>query len=211
MMTRLRRSCAAVLTLGLALACAKDPVSNPSDRQVRPDPATGALADRGGSDADGSGSRFVAMLDDCDPRDPAWAPTGGCSLRNGRVTNAEFGSMLTTPLGLTTLVGHPAWRNEPSYVQIEPGQTVRVKNEGGRIHTFTQVANFGGGRVPPLNFALAPAPECASAQDIAPGETAEVAVLNLQTDAFGTHKFQGCIHPWMRAAIKTVAKDDRHD
>ena len=25
----------------------------------------------------------VELLDDCDPRDPAWAPTGGCTLKKG--------------------------------------------------------------------------------------------------------------------------------
>ena len=59
-MTRLRMNSAGVLTLALATACAKDPVSNPSERQGRPDAASSAVADRGGSDADGSGSRFVA-------------------------------------------------------------------------------------------------------------------------------------------------------
>ena len=32
------------------------------------------------------GKREVALRDDCDPRDPAWTPTGGCSLREGDVT-----------------------------------------------------------------------------------------------------------------------------
>jgi hypothetical protein len=37
-----------------------------------------------------------------------------------------------------------------SYVKVEAGETVVVTNTGGRTHTFTEVAQFGGGRVPPL-------------------------------------------------------------
>jgi hypothetical protein len=185
-----------LLTIGL-MACANDPVSNPTSTQNRPSAAKSAVADRG----EISG-RFIAIQDDCDPSDPTWAPTGGCLLQHGKVTRDEFNAFLTTSLGPTTLVGHPAWRNDPSYLRIE-GAFVRVKNEGGRIHTFTQVANYGGGRVAPLNVALAPAPECASAVDIDPGASVSIEVRSLATDVFNTHKFQCCIHPWMRAAIKT--------
>ena len=31
---------------------------------------------------------------------------------------------------------------------------IKVTNRGGRGHTFTEVAEFGGGRVPPLNVGL---------------------------------------------------------
>ena len=141
-------------------------------------------------------NRKIAMRDDCDPDDPAWAPTGGCTLRDGDVNLAEFGTELFSPLS-AAVIGHQAWRNEPSYLKIETDQDVRVNNAGGRIHTFTEVANFGGGRVPPLNMGLAPAPECASATDIAPGE--RVVITDLEA---GNHRFQCCIHPWMRAIVK---------
>ena len=189
----------ALLTLGITAGCGKDPVSSRSPSAERPTPATSVSADRG--EATG---RSIAIKDDCDPSDPTWAPTGGCLLKHGEVTRDEFNAFLVSPLGPTTLVGHPAWRNDPSYLRIDGG-VVHVRNEGGRIHTFTQVASFGGGRVPPLNVALAPAPECASAVDIAPGANMDVTVANLPTDVFNTHKFQCCIHPWMRASIKTDA------
>ena len=38
------------------------------------------------------GKREVALRDDCDPRDTGWGATGGCSLRDGDVTVAEFNS-----------------------------------------------------------------------------------------------------------------------
>jgi len=149
----------------------------------------------------------IRVLDNCDPTDPGWAPTGGCVLEGGNVTVAEFNTLLVSPLSLAT-VGHPAWRNDPSYLTIEVGDSVRARNEGGRGHTFTEVANFGGGRVPPLNRGLTPAPECALAPGavdptaLAPGATLKVTGL-----AIGLHRFQCCIHPWMRAAIRVTAPE----
>ena len=76
---------------------------------------------------------------------------------------------------------------------------MRAKNWGGRAHTFTKVANFGGGFIPDLNGSLVPAPECnpAAVQFMAPGDSVEIEGL-----AAGTHKFMCCIHPWMRAAVE---------
>jgi plastocyanin len=151
----------------------------------------------------------IAIRDDCDPDDPAWAPSGGCTLRDGDVTNAEFGvesGPASGPLA-SSVIGHQAWRNDPPYLKIEVGDSVKVRNRGGRTHTFTEVAEFGGGRVPPLNQGLLPAPECnpptSTAVDLAPGAKARVRGL-----AEGNHRFQCCIHPWMRAIIKV--KPERH-
>lgn len=144
----------------------------------------------------------IAILDNCDPNDPGWTPTGGCTLKSkqGDVSTGEFFGLLVSPLyPAGAIVGHPSWRNEPSYLSIDEGRRVRVRNRGGREHTFTEVADFGGGFVPPLNGLLEPAPECdpASAIVVAPGERIQVTGL-----APGLHKFQCCIHPWMRAAIR---------
>lgn len=143
----------------------------------------------------------IATRDDCDPADPAWMPTGGCTLEEGAVNVAEFNAQLLSPLSLST-VGHPAWRMEPSYLKIESNETARVANTGGRVHTFTEVVAFGGGRVPPLNQGLAPAQECAHATDLRPG-----ALVNLRGLSVGDHRFQCCIHPWMRALIKVQSDD----
>ena len=154
----------------------------------------------------------IAMKDDCDPSDPAWAPTGGCSLKNGDMTNAEFGQFLQSPLYNNAgagnppkffLVGHPAWRNEPSHIEVEVGKNIQIKNEGGRLHTFTPVAQFGGGRVPPLLVGTIPAPECA----LAPGAADPYAVapgdkLKLKATTEGIQRFMCCIHPWMRATVR---------
>ena len=150
----------------------------------------------------------VKLLDDCDPRDPAWAPTGGCSLKEGHVTLEEFNAELQSPLA-NAVIGHQAWQNDPTYVEIEVDETVRVKNVGGRLHTFTEVEDFGGGRIPnpDLNFGLRSAPECLqpSTTDVAPGDTLKVKGLSL-----GNHHFQCCIHPWMRTLIKVLPEEDHH-
>jgi plastocyanin len=146
-----------------------------------------------------SNDNNIAVMDNCDASDPAWATVGGCTLRNGSVTLAEFFNLLFSPLSGTIPVGHPSWRNEPSYITTTATRAVRVTNLGGRDHTFTEVANFGGGFVPLLNGSLGVAPECdPTAVDIlSPGETERITGLTA-----GTHKYQCCIHPWMRAAIK---------
>ena len=113
---------------------------------------------------------------------------------------AEFGAFLVSPLA-ASVVGHPAWRNEPSYLRVRAGKSVRVTNEGGRAHSFTLVAAFGGGLVPPLNFGLTAAPECVpptgAPQIVPPGGRVEIQDLPP-----GNHRFQCCLHPWMRALVK---------
>ena len=144
----------------------------------------------------------VSIVDYCDPTDPGWAPTGGCLLKEGDVTFAEFNALLTSTRS-TAVVGHPAWRFEPSFVEVSPRDSVRATNLGGRNHTFTEVAEFGGGMVPPLNQGLTEAPECATATIIPPGEREVVRSLSE-----GDHRFQCCIHPWMRALIKVEVKHE---
>jgi plastocyanin len=153
-------------------------------------------------------NRKIAIRDDCDPRDPAWNPSGGCALEEGDVTNAEFGVELQSPLAPTSVIGHSAWRNDPPYLKIREGETVRVRNRGGRAHTFTEVANFGGGKIPnpALNKGLVTALECPASTNLAPGASTTVANL-----APGNHRFQCCIHPWMRAIVKVKPAGDHDD
>jgi len=169
--------------------------------------------------ADRDGEKIV-MKDDCDPSDLGWNATGGCHLKKGDVTEAEFVTFLQSPLYNNApagsppqlfLVGHPSWRNEPSHILVETGKRIHVKNEGGRNHTFTPVAEFGGGRVPPLRVGTLMAPECA----LAPGATDGYLVapggkLKLKTEGEGIMRFQCCFHPWMRATVR-VTPDDHHE
>lgn len=197
-MHRMQLCCTAFLIL--AAACSDDPVRKDLSEQDTFSSQSDAVALLRGDDH--RGNRRIAMLDDCDPRDPSWNATGGCHHRRGDVTEAEFRAFLLSPLS-SAVVGHQAWRNQPTYLKIKEGETVRVENDGGRLHTFTRVANFGGGRVPPLNVGLLPAPECA----LAPGAIDPTAAppggrLEVRGLGVGNHRFQCCLHPWMRAHIK---------
>src|SRR5688572_27023268 len=93
-MTRLRLVGVAVL---LVLATAAFAAATPASR----------------SDGDGNGRRHIAMRDDCDPRDAAWNAVGGCTLKRGDVSFAEFNGELDSPLS-TAVIGHQAWRTDPS-------------------------------------------------------------------------------------------------
>jgi hypothetical protein len=140
----------------------------------------------------------VDLLDDCDATDTGWASSGGCTIEEGDVTVAEFNALLTSA-NSTAVVGHPSWTISPTYSSLPAGEKLRVRNHGGRAHTFTEVAAFGGGRVPPFNVGLTPAPECASSTPIAPGMQTELPLTGP-----GLHLFQCCFHPWMRAAIRVA-------
>ena len=152
----------------------------------------------GTSMADEAGGKNILIKDDCDPTDPAWNNVGGCALAQGDVTLAEFAGQNDSPLA-DAVIGHQAWRNDPSYLEIRPDDSVRVDNVGGRRHTLTEVAQFGGGIAPnpALNEGLDLAEECREANNILPGGREHLSGL-----AVGIHRFQCCFHPWMRALIK---------
>lgn len=92
------------------------------------------------------------------------------------------------------------------YLTVTRGTSVHVTNEGGRDHTFTEVAEFAGGVIGVLNKGLTQAPECLGpafgATFVAPDASIEVAPTTR-----GVHRYQCCIHPWMRAAIKVAEKE----
>jgi hypothetical protein len=124
-----------------------------------------------------------------------------------------------------------AWRFNPllnatpgtfqlATVNLTSGQTTALQNTGGETHTFTKVASFGGGFVPPLNQLSGnptPAPECAQvlpdgslvpqpetgtnifveAGTTETGPTAGSAQLPV-----GVSTWQCCVHPWMRMTIE---------
>jgi hypothetical protein len=79
------------------------------------------------------------------------------------------------------------------------GQTLLAVNQGGEVHTFTEVENFGGGIVLALNALSGnpvPAPEClnlVAGDFVAPG-----ASYTDEVEEPGTEHYQCCIHPWMR-------------
>ena len=142
-------------------------------------------------------------MDECNP--PSFNAIGFgiiCEVNfDGGVTFREFDSLLSP-----AAFGHPAWRFDVPYLEIQPNEKVQVRNDGGEDHTFTQVAVFGGGRVDFLNesLGLEARPECAAAlaPAIRPGDSVQTTGLDE-----GVHLFQCCIHPWMHAVIKVKSAD----
>ncbi len=135
----------------------------------------------------------VNMADACDP-DTFNAVVGpGTCVRSGGM---KFDLFIQT---LTRLAVVGAWHFAPTVANLRVGQELMAVNRGGEVHTFTEVAQFGGGSVANLNqLAHTPdvAPECAHLEQddfVAPG-----ASYREEVGHGGALKFQCCIHPWMR-------------
>ena len=142
----------------------------------------------------------VSMRDQCDSASFNAALGPGTCSRPGSVTFAEFNNELNATGRVAS------WTFEPTAFVVRLGQAITTQNNGGEVHTFTEVANFGGGIVPELNTAsgnLVMAPECAlltPSDNVVPGST-------FTTDAttiVGTEHYQCCIHPWMRATVTVI-------
>jgi hypothetical protein len=167
--------------VAIFLAACNDAVS-PSSPDLSPSSARArAVAD-------------VKMMDACDPATFAGVP-GGC-LRNGGVTFDQFISQVSR-LGRA-----PAWLFAPGDLYLGEGDEFMATNVGGEVHTFTEVEEFGGGIVQPLNqlLGLTIAPECqalAQADFIPPGGSTPAE----ETEEVGDEHYQCCIHPWMRTTV----------
>lgn len=142
-------------------------------------------------------TRLVQMMDACDPASFNAAIGPGTCTRAGGVRFENFISLL----GRHQTVG--SWHFAPATINARVGQTLLAFNQGGEVHTFTEVAEFGGGIVPDLNLLSGtpvPAPECLALTGpdfVPPGgsETEEV-------EEPGTEHYMCCIHPWMRAVVE---------
>ena len=115
----------------------------------------------------GSADTDVTMVDRCDPATfnaavrPGTCVYGPGSNQRGTITFPEFAASLNP-----TDFGDDHWTFNPSDRNADVGRGLRfaVHNEGGEFHTFTRVANFGGGCVPEVSgpLGLTPVPECAA-------------------------------------------------
>jgi hypothetical protein len=140
---------------------------------------------------------IVNMFDACDPATFDAVVGPGTCVRSGGMTFDRFIDTLTR----LHFVG--PWHFAPPTGNVQVGQTFVASNKGGEVHTFTEVDEFGGGIVPLLNELSGEttvAPECTALEPddfVAPGGTYREGVEHT-----GTHKFQCCIHPWMRLEAK---------
>ena len=156
-----------------------------------------ALAGAGAA-ASAAGIRTVAIMDQCDPAtfDAAVGP-GTCV---GNAGGVPF-DMFIAEVAKTQQAG--AWHFAPGVVRMSDGEALQARNNGGETHTFTEVAQFGGGLVDILNQLSGnpvPAPECnpgnREIQFVPPGGKTDP-----DLEEPGVHHYQCCIHPWMRTDI----------
>lgn len=145
----------------------------------------------------------VVALDECDPATfnlPGNAGPGFCK-------NVAVGFATTfSNLFAEAAAGHPdpKWDFEPDALTVDEGTPIIAVNEGGEPHTFTQVENFGGGFIPPLNGGENAAPECEvgfSSVALAKTRILQGSQLQITGLSKGVHHFQCCIHPWMRMTV----------
>ena len=145
----------------------------------------------------------VVALDECDPT------TFNAALGPDFCKNVTLGAFtVLTDLFSKAQAGtpDPGWDFEPDALTIKQGTTVNVVDQGGEPHTFTEVAHFGGGFIPPLNTPdQTTVPECAGGfSNVAVARTRILQGSQLQVTGLskGEHDFQCCIHPWMRLKVE---------
>lgn len=150
------------------------------------------------------GDKEFRLLDDCEPTSFNAVLGDGACVGNGHTTFDEFIAELEA-----TQDAHK-WRNQPSQAHLNVGRPTVIENRGGEVHTFTPVANFGGGFVPELNGISGnpvPAPEClnfGSIVFIPAGATEEGPTAGSSAMPVGISRFQCCIHPWMRTVVEVA-------
>ncbi len=150
----------------------------------------------------------IVALDECDP------VTFNAVLGPDFCKNVAIGaSTKLSDLFAKAAAGtpDPGWDFEPDIAHIKKGTTLIVVNQGGEPHTFTEVAQFGGGFIPGLN---APGentvPECTGGfSNVAVARTRILQASHLDIPGLskGKHFFQCCIHPWMRVTVDVKSGD----
>jgi plastocyanin len=143
----------------------------------------------------------VVALDECDPTtfNAALGPDFCKNIALGYSTT--FANLFAEAAAGTP---DPNWDFEPDTLNIKEGTVVSVADEGGEPHTFTEVAQFGGGFIPLLNDGQATVPECSGGfSNVAVAKTRILQGSQVQITGLskGTHHFECCIHPWMRMDI----------
>jgi hypothetical protein len=195
----------AALLLGSAAACS--PAGSSSTSGSAAPGAPSALAPMGTNAAPANTTLaptrrqdvLVNLHDACDPA--TFQANDVTCVRSGGVKFDQFIAELTR-LGFAG-----PWHFAPPNANVQVGQSFVAVNKGGEVHTFTEVAQFGGGIVPQLNqLAHVPtiAPECAALEPddfVPPGGTHHENV-----DHAGSLKFQCCIHPWMRLEARASTR-----
>ena len=97
----------------------------------------------------------VVALDECDPA------TFNAAIGADFCKNVALGYSTTIQdLFAEAAAGtpDPKWDFEPDMLKVKQGDLISVVDQGGEPHTFTEVKQFGGGFIGPLNNNQAPVP-----------------------------------------------------
>ncbi len=190
-----------VMLLGLPACGERAPIAAPAGQVLF---STGIPEDKA-----------VMIRDDCDPTTFNAAVGPGTCVGDGKTMFATFVAAITAHERA------PLWRFTPEAADVPVGNSLSLQNRGGETHTFTKVAEFGGGFIAFLNALSGnptPRPECAvilpggglahqapspmnifvEAGETEDGPTAGSSILPAGQEV----KFQCCVHPWMRTKIR---------
>ena len=95
----------------------------------------------------------VVALDECDPV-TFNAALGPDFCKNVALAALGYATTLSELFGEAgNGTPDPGWDFEPDTVKIKEGTILTVVDQGGEPHTFTEVAQFGGGFIPGLQCA----------------------------------------------------------
>lgn len=151
--------------------------------------------------ADSPETKLMRLLDACDVETFNATFGDGFCVKDGSVTVDRFTADLQRG-------GSGAWWINNRKETIDAGDTLHVVNQGGILHTFTEVKTFGSGVIPPFNAAVNNAPVAVKLDgqpvgfgDIgASGVAPTTGALDV-VPAKGTHNYQCIFHPWMRSVV----------
>jgi hypothetical protein len=144
--------------------------------------------------------KLMRLLDQCDKPSFDAAIPNLCTRTAGSVSFQRFSDDLLKG-------GNQQWWINNRAETITAGGALHVVNEGGILHTFTEVKTFGSGVVPPFNVAVDNAPTAVKPDGsvvtfddigpdgVAPGTSRDV------TPTKGVHRYQCIFHPWMRTVV----------
>ena len=169
---------------------------------------------------------IITMRDACDPAsfNIALGPGHCVPGQHGNTLFADFIGELQSDQNAG------AWRFNPMLnatagtfklvrLDLTSGDQTSLVNMGGETHTFTRVAQFGGGFKAKLNGLTGnpvPAPECAQVlpdgslaqqpesptnQFVEAGNTEAGPTAGSSALPLGVSLWQCCIHPWMRMVV----------
>ena len=147
----------------------------------------------------------IVALDECDPTSFNLA-LGPDFCKNVSLAGLGFATTFND-LFAKAAAGTPDanWDFEPDVLNIKQGTILSVVDQGGEPHTFTEVKQFGGGFIPPLNSGQPTVPECVGGfgrVEVAKTRILQGSTLLITNLPKGEHLFECCIHPWMRVKVE---------